>query len=1047
MIAQEASTHTRDSNPGNGPGGERRDAPETRALPETASWLRQRENSTVELTEALEPYRDIVFTAYDQVKADLGLERYCRLGTALTGMKHCCIQLVSGSDIWCVQFTGFGKSSEDDAAAGGRTDADVVGHYVKEDVVCQDTVKLSSGEWLEVPDLLVDDRYKDLAAVKPGYFKSYLGVPLTTIDGRVIGTFCSLDDKTRPQGWSQSETDGLRDLAALIRNELDLRVDRLLAAKAKQVFLSQVNHEMKTPIHGLVASTELLASEDTEGYSRFTPFQKQCISNIQACSSNLIDVINNVLSFTAMTEGAPEGLDGEIEKSAAPASTSSSATAGKLELPGQSSSTSFTHHNVDICQLVEDVLDSCWAGRRQCRNSEQNAIRAVVSIAPDLLTNHLYHLNKGEISRIIMNIFGNGCKYTDVGYVQVSVFADPMARVEGRQSVCMVVQDTGRGIPAEFIASGALFRPFQQGDSSAEGVGLGMSIVKHLLEHSGGSLDVNSMEGLGTTVTMRFELARSTKRPRQIPSYHDRTYYMNPVSKTKGEAKMVDAIAMALERWYGLRAVQDPASADLAVLRTVEELEALRSQSIDVPCIFVTDGASTWKQLDHHQNVHIAQIPVGPKKVGKLLERVLGRRTSIGRENSDGSSTNLNADADLTMTDDGARSSDSLPSGLDPAEARSGSSTPSNAPAKRSIPRTFSPAQPKRELRLHGNHIDSDSNAQQHDAHEMHSSQQQRKPHVLCCEDNDVNLRVLTTIVERLGLTYDVAKDGLEAAQKYEAALVESPFDVVFMDLGLPTLSGFEACARMRQAEAYANLAARGRGPARVIALTGGHGPDDVARCRQAGIDDYVVKPVPVKVLRKMLETWTPREPVPISPQQEQHNHQAASTTAGLTAHNHEQNRSQPSPPREFIRSRSPLVGEYMSLHHGRTPSTATSITRDPRSSISAASSPIGLSLPLADAAGRHSISSVLSLSNYPPEVLTTPGLETPPAISTETSGADSMDEPCTGIPRDSRSATTSTSTTNSSSAVSPYSQHHHGYFSAATSPHHPPLQSQAHRA
>lgn len=857
-------------------------------MPATVSWLTGDNTAPVDITEALAPYREVVLDSCRRVRTDLGLERYCRLATKLTGMKYSAVQMMDRELSYCLDTVNLPIPDGAPRIAPAST------------VACKITFD-SKASYTRIADLRTDSRTGQLPFIEHlTMLRAYLGVPLTTRDGRNIGTICVMDDAPdAPEESAQTaeRVEALKDLAELVRNELDLRIDGMVAAKAKEVFLSNVNHDIKSPLHGLMASTELLASEDDGSYARFTPFQKQCVSNIQHCSNNLMDVINNVLSFQTMTQTSP--LDRNVAVSDAgtgsrpatsdtvdPApSTFSTTTNGELPRPSLTHA-SLSRQPTDLCQLVEDVLDSCWIGKRQCPK-KRSSVRAIVNIAPEIISTTPYLIDKGEFTRCLMNIFSNGCKYTDVGYVQVSVFADAIQRYQGLQSICILVQDTGRGIPAAFIESGALFQPFRQGDSSSEGVGLGMSIVKRLLEANDGELTVNSLEGLGTTVSMRIELEPAPGAKTTIASFLGKRYYLTGRTPAKTDQKICEAIMMALDRWYGLVRTTSLTEADVAILQSVAELDDYRTRCPDTPCILVSDGANDWKSLDNYSNVHIAQIPVGAKKLGKLLEVIFP-----DRERQPSASVAMSAAMTTLSTEDepvngrhhDAGQGAAEATDLTPPEAQAPTQaptppldnlsretiTPFKAPTKRSAQGAFSPATALQHdigggLRRKNLHSGVSVTAPTGEAVRLEPpngdvlqdgiTPSAAAPHarkVLCCEDDEVNLRILATIVDKLGYTYETARDGVDAVRRFGEALSDGrPFDTVLCDIGLPGTDGLEAAHRMRQLELDAGVPTERQ--ARIVALTGGHGADDVARCKEAGMDEYLQKPVPVKVLRKLL--------------------------------------------------------------------------------------------------------------------------------------------------------------------------------------------------
>ncbi len=123
-----------------------------------------------------------------------------------------------------------------------------------------------------------------------------------------------------------------------------------------------------------------------------------------------------------------------------------------------------------------------------------------------------------------------------------------------------------------------------------------------------------------------------------------------------------------------------------------------------------------------------------------------------------------------------------------------------------------------------------------------------RSIHVLLAEDNVVNQKLAGTLLTRLGCTFELAGDGIEA----EAAAARGRFDLVLMDCMMPDMDGFEATRRIRRREAELSLA---RLP--IVALTANATSDDVARCMEAGMDDFLSKPYSTRALREKLAKWS----------------------------------------------------------------------------------------------------------------------------------------------------------------------------------------------
>jgi two-component system, sensor histidine kinase and response regulator len=123
---------------------------------------------------------------------------------------------------------------------------------------------------------------------------------------------------------------------------------------------------------------------------------------------------------------------------------------------------------------------------------------------------------------------------------------------------------------------------------------------------------------------------------------------------------------------------------------------------------------------------------------------------------------------------------------------------------------------------------------------------------VLVAEDNDVNRKVVVSVLKRFGCEVWTAVDGADACAQYEAC----DFDVVIMDCHMPVMDGFEAAQRIRR---YDTEMARARRP--IIALTAGTAASERAGCFEAGMDDYLSKPVTPSDLAAVLERWVPSGP------------------------------------------------------------------------------------------------------------------------------------------------------------------------------------------
>ena len=126
------------------------------------------------------------------------------------------------------------------------------------------------------------------------------------------------------------------------------------------------------------------------------------------------------------------------------------------------------------------------------------------------------------LRRVVMNLFGNALKYTDVGKVRISLQSkdiEPTPPSRHQQSIITIsISDTGRGIGQEYLHHG-LFAPFTQEDPLNPGTGLGMSIVLQIVRSLGGTIDVTSEKGVGTNVVVSLIMDQAPSARSSPPLY------------------------------------------------------------------------------------------------------------------------------------------------------------------------------------------------------------------------------------------------------------------------------------------------------------------------------------------------------------------------------------------------------------------------------------------------------------------------------------------------------------------------------------------------
>ncbi len=258
----------------------------------------------------------------------------------------------------------------------------------------------------------------------------------------------------------------LREAAIRERELAEARASAEAANLAKSSFLSSMSHELRTPLNAIIGYDEMLTEEAEElGHAGFV----HDLRRIHAAARHLLSVINDVLDLS------------KIE-------------AGKMELHLE---------EFDAGALLREVIATVEPLMRARGN------RFEVECPVDL---GKMHSDTTRVRQCLFNLLSNAAKFTEGG--SVTLCATRQDR-NGRAWVVLAVRDRGIGMTPDQLAR--LFQPFAQAEASTArrfgGTGLGLSVTRHLCRMMGGDVEVESVEGRGSTFTIR--LPRDARAPRE----------------------------------------------------------------------------------------------------------------------------------------------------------------------------------------------------------------------------------------------------------------------------------------------------------------------------------------------------------------------------------------------------------------------------------------------------------------------------------------------------------------------------------------------------
>jgi PAS domain S-box-containing protein len=426
---------------------------------------------------------------------------------------------------------------------------------------------------------------------------------------------------------------------------------------------------------------------------------------------------------------------------------------------------------------------------------DEKGLELLCEIAPDVP--EMVRGDSNRLRQIVVNLVGNAIKFTDEGEIALKV------RVETQEGAdCMlhfVVSDTGVGIPAE--KQKLIFEPFSQADTSTTrkygGTGLGLTISARLVEMMGGTLWVESEMGRGSQFhfTARMGTAEKVIEVGAIaPPEILRGVKVLVTDDNRTNRRILEGM---LKRWE-----MKPTSVDDGEKALMELSSALEAGE---PYGLILTDMHMPKMDGFALIERIRQLP-------ELSTAIIMMLTSVGHRGDAARCQELGIAAYLLKP---IRQSE-----LREAIARVLGARDQNGAIPLITRYSLGDAlEPMAALR------------------------------VLVAEDNTVNQRLATRLLEKRGHRVTITSNGREAVE----ALANHSFDLVLMDVQMPEMDGFEATAAIREKEKHNGVHIP------IIALTAHAMKGDRERCLAAGMDGYLSKPIRSQELDEILETYLAR--------------------------------------------------------------------------------------------------------------------------------------------------------------------------------------------
>lgn len=577
-------------------------------------------------------------------------------------------------------------------------------------------------------------------------------VPQLREDGSVEFVICSAQDITRRHLVEKELSSTNGQLETIISFAYRLAEEAESANTAKSEFLANMSHEIRTPLNAIIGISELLL--ETE----MNEEQIHLLSTLQNSGESLLSLINDILDFS------------KIE-------------AGKLELGKVEFS---------LVELIDEVSAPLML------KAQKKKLEFIPFLSPEIPENVIG--DPVRLRQIILNLCSNAIKFTSQGEVVLLVSLAEQNQLPG-VILKVEIRDTGVGIAEENLRK--LFSKFSQADDSTTreygGTGLGLAISKQLCEMMGGTIDVDSREGEGTTFSFTVKLNQNLKKA--VDQQEESKLKEIPILIVNENRTYQQILKKQCEYW-GMK-VSIAADASNALFQLVKANAAGRPFQLILIDQHLPDmsGAKLCELIIQDEELRQINM-VASASLGKGINRSafieLGFKSVVLkpiRRNELKGALSLALGVEVSGGD----------------ESR-----------------------------------DKKPRASLKDFVGMFAGQGVK---ILIAEDNLTNQQVVMGMLKKMGLSAKAVSTGEEVLH----VLSKEQFDLIFMDMEMPHMGGVEATIEIRK---HGNNVSYSGIP--IIAMTANAFASDQKKCLDSGMNDFISKPVYPLIIAEKLQKWLP---------------------------------------------------------------------------------------------------------------------------------------------------------------------------------------------